>query len=156
MTVKFIRANRILPWIANNFQVKGIFFIIRHPCATIASQLETGVTGYDMPESIPLAKKIVLSSISEIKELRDNKELMRKIKTIKAREEILAVIWGVDNYLPLYYHRKFDWYLLCYESLVANLEKELKNIFSYINEEVPKEAYSKNSNTEHDVANPFL
>jgi len=38
LIVKFVRANRLLPWIYNNFDLRGIYFIIRHPCATIASQ----------------------------------------------------------------------------------------------------------------------
>ena len=44
--VKFIRANRILPWILNNFELRGSILIIRHPCATIASQFNSGITGY--------------------------------------------------------------------------------------------------------------
>ena len=44
--VKFIRANRLLPWIANNFELRGIYFIIRHPCGTIASQLRTNIAEY--------------------------------------------------------------------------------------------------------------
>ena len=136
--VKFIRANRILPWIANNFQVKGIFFVIRHPCASIASQLEAFFR-----ERFPWSKEIVLSSIHEIRELRDNEELIRKIKTIETQEEILATIWSIDNFLPLYYQRKINWYPIVYESLVINPKEELRNMFSYINEEVPEEAYSK-------------
>lgn len=74
-----------------------------------------------MPKNVPLPKKIVLSSISEIRDLRDNEELIEKIKT---QEEILAAIWSIDNYLPLYYQRKFNWYTLVYESLVTNPEEE--------------------------------
>ncbi|RLF83562.1 sulfotransferase [Thermococci archaeon] len=151
--VKFVRANRLLPWIANNFNVKGMFFVIRHPCATIASQLETGIRGHFMPKNTPIPKEIVLSSISEIRELRDNEELINKIKTIKTQAEILAAIWSIDNYLPLYYQRKFEWYTLVYESLVANPEKEIESMFSYINEEVPEKVYSKirkPSTTTHD------
>jgi len=141
--VKFVRVNRILPWIANNFQVKGMFFVIRHPCSTIASQLETGFRGYFMPKNIPISKEIVLSSISEIKELRDNEELINKIKTIKTQEEILTAIWSIDNYIPLYYQKKFNWCTLVYESLVINPEEEIENMFAYINEEVPEKVYPK-------------
>ena len=141
--VKFIRANRLLPWIANNFQVKGTFFVIRHPCATIASQLETGIRGYFMPKNIPLQKEIVLSSISGIRELSGNEELIRKLKAIETQEEILAAIWSIDNYLPIYYQRKFNWYTLIYELLVMNPEEEVEKMFSYINENVPEEVYSK-------------
>jgi len=136
-----------MPWIANNFQVKGIFFIIRHPCATIASQLETGIVGYlsnNKPfQEIMPSKEMVLSSISRIRELRDNEELIRKLKTIETQEEVLAAIWCIDNYIPLYYQRAFNWHTIVYESLVLNPEEELKKMFSYINEKIPEEAYSK-------------
>ena len=141
--VKFVRANRLLPWIANNFQVKGMFFVIRHPCATIISQIETGFRAYFIPKNVPLPKKAVLTSISEIRELRNNEELMRKLKTIETQEEILAAVWSIDNYIPLYYQRMFNWYTVVYELLVLNPEEEIKKMLSYINEKVTEEVYSK-------------
>jgi len=150
--VKFVRANHILPLIANNLQVKGMFFVILHPRSTIASQLEARTTRY-LPENVPLPKKIVSSSISEIRELRDNEELIKKIKTIKTQEETLGAISSIDNYLPRYYQRKFRWYTLVYESLVTNPEGEIENMFSYINEKAPRDVYSKiriPSRTTHD------
>lgn len=40
--VKVVRGNRLLPWIVKRFELRGIYMIIRHPCATILSQLRTG------------------------------------------------------------------------------------------------------------------
>ena len=140
--VKFVRANRLLPWIAYNFQARGVFFVIRHPCASIASQLETGIRGYFLPKSVPLTKEVVLSSLPGIKELRDS-EVIRKLRSIETQEEILAAVWSIDYYIPLYYQRVFNWYTVVYESLVLDPEEELKKMFSYIGEKVPEEAYSK-------------
>lgn len=44
--VKFINGNRLLPWISKRFETRATYLIIRHPCATIASQLKTGWIGY--------------------------------------------------------------------------------------------------------------
>ncbi len=43
---KTVNGNRLLPWIVNRYKLRAIFLIIRHPCATILSQLETGYLGY--------------------------------------------------------------------------------------------------------------
>lgn len=137
--VKFIRANRLLPWIANNFQVKGIYLIIRHPCATIASQLKTFYKN-----GFPTSRKLqLLSEVSKIKELRNNELLIKKLHTLETPEEILATVWSVDYFIPLYYQRMFKWHTIVYEKLVLHPEGELKNIFSYIGEKVPEKAYSK-------------
>lgn len=37
--VKFVRASRMLGWIDNTFDVRGIILLLRHPCAVVASQL---------------------------------------------------------------------------------------------------------------------
>lgn len=44
--VKFVNGNRLLPWISERFHVRGTYSIIRHPCATILSQIRTGWPGY--------------------------------------------------------------------------------------------------------------
>ena len=153
--VKFIRANRLLPWIVNNFQVRGTYFMIRHPCATIASQLETGVRGYFTPKDVPLPKEIVLREASQIPQIRENEWLMKKLYTIKTQEEVLAAIWGLDNYVPLSYLSEHPdaWYTVVYEKLITDFDEEIKRIFDYINEEVPEKVYEKfkrPSKTTHD------
>jgi len=153
--VKFIRANRLLPWIVSNFQVKGTYFIIRHPCATIASQLKTGIRGYFIPKDIPLPKEIALREASQIPQIREDTWLMKKLETIDTQEEILAAIWSMDNYVPLSYISKHPdaWYTVVYEKLITDFEDEIRRIFSYINEEVPEKVYVKfrrPSKTTHD------
>lgn len=153
--VKFIRANRLLPYIVSNFQIRGTYFIIRHPCATIASQLETGVRGYFTPKEVPLSKEMVLWDASQIPQIRENEWLMKKLNTMTTQIEILAAIWSLDNYVPLSYlsTHKNAWYTVVYEGLITNFEDEVRKAFKYINEEVPKEVYrkyKKPSKTTHD------
>ncbi len=153
--VKFIRANRLLPWIVNNFQVRGIYFIIRHPCATIASQLETGIRGYPFPKDVTLPKELVLKEASQIPQINKNEWLMKKLYTIRTHEEVLAAIWSLDNYVPLSYLSEHPsaWYTVIYEKLITNFDMEIKKIFEYINEEVPEKVYEKfkrPSKTTHD------
>lgn len=39
LVIKSVRANRLLPWIDQHYQLRGIVLIIRHPCAVVASQM---------------------------------------------------------------------------------------------------------------------
>jgi len=143
LIVKFIRLNRLLPWIAKRFQLRGIFFIIRHPCAVIASQLKTEVFGYH-PASPPYTGifppiKSVLNEASKIEGL--DPFLLNKLKGIKTREEILAVVWCLDNYVPLSFPKPHPWTTIIYEKLVLDGKNEMNRIFNEIDEKVPPSAF---------------
>lgn len=153
--VKFVRCNRLLPWITINFRLRGIFFMIRHPCATIASQLETGIRGYFLPRNTPIPKKIILEDISKLPKLRENERLLRQLSTIETQEEILAAIWSIDNYIPLSYLSEHQnaWYTVVYEKLIRDFKEEIQRIFKNLEEEIPREVYGKYgkpSKTTHD------
>ena len=49
MIVKFVRAHRLLPWMCRTFNLVPPVFLIRHPCAVVASQLNYGWTGHRTP-----------------------------------------------------------------------------------------------------------
>lgn len=146
LIVKSVNMNRMLPWIAKKFQLRKIFFIIRHPCAVIASQLKTGLCGYrssNYPyKDIFPTQKNILDEASKITEF-DNKLhniLKKKIKI----EEILAISWCLDNYIPLSYKKPNKWSFIFYEKLVKDGEKEIINIFNEIGEhKIPDEAFYK-------------
>ena len=40
MIIKFVRANRLLPWLCRTFEVRSPVLLVRHPCAVISSQLK--------------------------------------------------------------------------------------------------------------------
>jgi hypothetical protein len=42
MIIKFVRANRLLPWICRRFRIPAPILLLRHPCAVISSQLNYG------------------------------------------------------------------------------------------------------------------
>ena len=154
LIVKFVRANRLLPWIAKNFKVRGIYYIIRHPCATISSQLKSKCTGYlrrtkgNLKDVIP-DKKLVLKEALKIPEIRKNKNLISKLNKINSKIEILATAWCLDNYTPLN-QKDPRWITIIYENLITNWNKEIQKIFKYIGEKIPKQVhrmYKKPSQT---------
>lgn len=146
LIVKSVNMNRMLPWIAEKFQLRRIFFIIRHPCAVVASQLKTGLYGYrsSHPPYVDVfpTQKDILNEASKIN--RFNPELYNKLKKIKTREEVLAASWCLDNYVPLSQKKPHPWSIVIYEKLVKNGEKEIVNLFKEIHEEkIPKAAFHK-------------
>ncbi len=155
LLIKFVRANRLLPWISETFKLRANYLIMRHPCATIASQLETGYRGYFLQRSSPLPREIVLKEALLIPQVRENEWLVRKLQSIETQAEILALVWSLDNYVPLSYLTTHPGSIhpIIYEKLIVDFEEEIEKIFGFINEKVPKEAYEKfkkPSKTAHD------
>ena len=136
--------NRLLPWIAKRFELRKIFFIIRHPCAVIASQLKTGWCGYhsNIPPYLDIfpTHQNVLEEASKIEWI--NQSLTNKLKKIKTQEEILAATWCLDNYIPLCTSKLFPWTVIIYEKIMLDGKKEIKKLFNEIGEEIiPKSAF---------------
>jgi len=144
LIIKSVNMNRMLPWVIKNFPLKNIFYIIRHPCATISSQLRTGLYGYrnssppyhDIFPNIQDIKK----EISELDNL--DFDLISKLKDLKKREEVLAFIWGLDNYIPLSFEKPYPWKTIIYEKLVMDGKKEIKKIFDDMGvKNIPKSTF---------------
>lgn len=140
LIIKFVRGNRLLPWMANKFQLRGMFFIIRHPCAVVASQLKTGFYAYfsDSPPYTQIKPTLndVLNEASKIDIL--DKEIIGKMKNYKTDEEILAAIWCLDNYIPLNWPKPHLWTTVSYEKLVKD-ESEVIRLFEKLGEKkIPK------------------
>lgn len=143
LLVKSIRICRLLPWIYEHFNLRKIFFIIRHPCAVVASQLKTGYCGYHENQHPynPIFPKIknVINEISDFKHL--DPALISKLKNIETQEEILAAIWCFDNYYPLFHSNSPPWKIIKYEKMVMNGLTKLQNIYNEIGQtKLPKKA----------------
>ncbi|MEB2792892.1 MAG: sulfotransferase [Caldisphaeraceae archaeon] len=139
--VKCIRANKIIHWLAMNFKVRGIYLIIRHPCATIASQIKMGWYPKTQ-ESIRFSKKAIKELLLKSVELEDRKDtIINAIERIEEPEEVMAAWWSLDYAIPLYYRSKNLYLLVYYEHLIENYEDELPRIFNYINMRTPINAY---------------
>jgi hypothetical protein len=144
LLVKFIRLNRLLPWVANRFQMRNMIFIIRHPCAVVDSQLKTGFCGYH-PNKPPYrdiypTKKNILDEASKIEGL-DN-SIFKRLNEIKTLEEIIAASWCLDNFVPLSYQKPYPWSTVIYEKLMKDGEREINRLFNEIGEKnVRRSAY---------------
>ncbi len=131
LIVKFVRANRLLPWLTHVFNLRAVFLIIRNPYATIASQLRTGYTGYLLPKGHLPAKHTI---ISDAEAAHLNEKIMRGLRSIDREEELLAAIWALDHFIPLTSSSPQPWITLNYETLVTNPGSEIDRIFEHVGE----------------------
>lgn len=136
LLVKFIRLNRLLPWVAKRVQLRSMILIIRHPCAVIDSQLKTGFCGYHPThppyQDIYPTRKNILDEASQIEGL--SIKLLDRLKKIETREEIIAASWCLDNYVPLSCPKPYPWTVVIYEKLMKDGEKEITRLFKEIGE----------------------
>jgi hypothetical protein len=144
LIVKSVRLNRLFPWIAARFQLRSMIFIIRHPCAVVASRFKPGAR---LPTDISRYVRVsfptqvdILNEASEIKGLDEG--LLDRLKSIKTQEELLAASWCLENYVPLSHPKPYPWIVVSYEKLVKDGEKEINRIFNEIGEKhIPSSAF---------------
>jgi len=143
LIVKFVRLNKLLPWVAERFQVRSMILIIRHPCAVVASRFKPG---QKLPSELqqnvkpfPTPKEI-LNEASQIDSL--NSSILKKLKEIKTREEIITASWCLDNYVPLSCPKPYPWKVVIYEKLIKEGETEITRVFKEIGEKnIPRSAF---------------
>lgn len=134
--VKFCRANQLLPWLTSQFQFKYVpIYLVRHPCAVVASQLKQG--GWDYVKNnfiIPYDK-----SYSEFYTKHED-----FLKRINSKVQVLAASWCLCNYIPLNHpENNKKWITISYESLIMNGEEQLKRIEKRWGISLPKSSYEK-------------
>lgn len=133
LLIKFCRANQLLPWLTTQFHLEfPPVYLVRHPCAVVASQLKQGgwknVSPYfRMPEGR------YASFYSE------HAKFLRKIDTIEKR---LAATWCLCNRVPLRHSdNNRRWITVTYESLLLNGPGEIGRIAERWKVSVPEHVY---------------
>ena len=138
LVVKFCRLNRMLHWFCGQFDVRGPLFIVRHPCAVVASMLrheawdEDDLRGPDRAEhalhggSLPESLQDVFGPV---------------LDRIGTKVEVLATMWCLDHYVPLvhYSNGRYPWILVPYERMVTRGREELRRITESLDVEMTSE-----------------
>ena len=93
--IKMIRANLMLSWIASHYEVP-ILLVVRHPCAVIASRLKIGGGDWDAHKALGhyLGDRRLVDAVRD----RYGVDITR---TDRGPEATLAVVWCIENMLPL-------------------------------------------------------
>lgn len=124
LLIKSVRLNRLFPWLTNNFNLRGQIYLIRHPCAVIASQ--------KIHQAFP---KQVLNDFDLAFIEEHLSHLHKPVQKLKTEEELRAIMWSIDQLVPLSISNP-PWLTVSYEQLVANGDTELKRISDYLNLEL--------------------
>jgi len=113
--VKFVNANLLLGWITSRFTVPRPAMIIRHPCATVASQL---VHGWMLkhPPSWPGL-------------FASHPRLAEMVRSLSDPIEFLAAAWCIQSRVPLALPSPRPLQVVSYERLVRHGESELERLF---------------------------
>lgn len=138
LLVKFCRLNRMLPWFAEQFDVRGIIFIIRHPCAVVNSMLRFGP--WDKWTWEYIQQDSIASPTVQINHLPESVQntFAPVIERISTKTEAFTLMWCLDNYLPLLHSTEHPWTLVPYEKLVKQNHSELRRICSALGVEENK------------------
>ena len=121
--IKEIRANLFLGWIRANFPEVPLLFIVRHPCAVVASRLQLGWATDDDLASFLAQPKLVEDLLG------DKRALLEETRTPEGKH---ALIWCISNLLPLRQVARGMYPVVFFEHLHARPEVEIPRIFEII------------------------
>lgn len=128
LVIKAVRVNRLLPWIARHFELRGTVVIVRHPCAVVSSQM----------------LHFKLNSVTLMDDLdyveRHLPHLLPFVRGLHTEEERRALTWALDQHAVQEASGPRPWQMTSYESLVARGRAELERLFSALGLDVPIEA----------------
>jgi len=114
LIVKFVRANRLYPWLCANFDLPPPILLIRHPCGVISSQLNYGWKGKERPD--------LTAYLQEFPRFRDT------LERIQPGVEHLAAKWALDHIPALLEPKPHPWIIITYEELLLRPEETLVRI----------------------------
>jgi hypothetical protein len=124
--IKEIRINLALAWLHSKFPRVPILFMIRHPCAVVASRMDLDwATDRDI-EPFLSQPDLITDHLAPHLDL---------IKDAKTAEEKHAVIWCVCNLVPWKQFDRGALKIVYYENLCTRPETELPAIFAAIGQD---------------------
>ncbi|MEO0437609.1 MAG: sulfotransferase [Pseudomonadota bacterium] len=114
LIIKFVRANRLLPWLCNQFDLRPPIQLLRHPCGVIASQMSRSWVNTRPPE--PPAY------------LHDFPVFRELLGSLRTEVEMLAATWALDQ-LPAFLYGSTDrWRYFTYEEILQDTEETVAAI----------------------------
>jgi len=120
LLLKFVRMNRMLAWVTQDFELQHNLLLVRHPCAVVASQLA-------MHGSNSVWSKIKQPAPDIPRYLRQR--VMPLVNEDPHRN--IAINWALDQRIPLYDYRPDNTLLVFYEDLMAHPYQEWKRISQF-------------------------
>lgn len=125
LIVKFIRANLMLGWLFKMYHPK-IIFLMRHPGAVIASKMKLGGPNWSHESILKLYledEKLFSDYLFSYKDI-----IFKDLSPVTAH----AIIWCIENMIPLQEAQKKHYCLVLYENLILNRQQEWRRIIDFL------------------------
>jgi len=128
---KFCFGNNLLPWLVNHFEINPVF-LMRHPCAVVASQLNFSAFDWHKKN---IKYNYTMNAFGE-EFYAPYRDVLDSIQTV---EERLAAEWAMTVLTPIgSAQNDRKWVTLTYENLVSDPKGSLNKIFSRYDIEQPE------------------
>jgi hypothetical protein len=125
-------SNMLLPWLTARFDINPVY-VIRHPCAVVASQLKYKHWDYIQND--------VKAYFPDKNDRYKDMHILYKdiIDRIKRPEERMAAEWALHNLVPIHHpENDIRWVTVSYERLYKYPEPEITRIFRRLHLEIPE------------------
>jgi hypothetical protein len=118
--IREVRANLMLEWLAKYTRAR-VVFLIRHPCAVIGSRMRRPNRDWEVDMEEILRQSQLMRDF-----LEPFRSTISEAVTPLKRQ---AVLWCIENFVPLSQAGSTDWLLHCYEEFVADEDDAFNTIF---------------------------
>lgn len=123
LVVRFVRANRMLAWMSRQFPATPMVLLTRHPCAVVASQLQRGAReglhAWRRETGLPPGDDTTAWTGGTLPDALS--EHVRTARShIRSRAGVLALIWALDQVIPLVHTPPPSLTTVAYEDLATD------------------------------------
>lgn len=133
--LKEIRANFMLHWLKRNFPEMPLIFILRNPCAVVASRMTAGWGADQDIETILRQPKLIADHLPEFE---------KSMRDAGTEPEKHAVVWSVTNLVPIRVLKPAQCRFIYYEDLQQNTVKVMREILNFCGINPDKPMHIKN------------
>lgn len=126
--VKSVRSHWFLNTISEQFNINPPIHLLRHPCATISSQIHRRTTHKRINERQVIQEWEQGYSTTIRNFLSRNPQYEEFLGSLNTWEEILAVKWCIDNYEVFKSKKELPYVILPYEKIVTSGDQVMKKL----------------------------
>ena len=120
-----IRANLLMPWLIQNFDIPKPIYVIRNPYAVVASRLKH--PGWGLHRSLHLHKPIPIPRFKYYEEFYQQYDFL--FNQALRLEERLAAGWILENdYILKHHNHVKHWLSINYKDFIINPKETLEKI----------------------------
>jgi Sulfotransferase family len=118
--IKEIRANLMLEWLERHVDAR-IVYLIRHPCAVVGSRMRLGLPDWEADFEEILCQSRLMGDF-----LEPFRPIIEQSASMLRRQ---AVVWCVENLVPISQAGSKDWFVSSYEEFLCEPDRMFEQLF---------------------------